>query len=43
MLTPSIGGKISEEDKETIIDAEFKAQAKIDTEGTLIIYKEEIA
>lgn len=30
-------------DKETIIDAEFKAQPKLDTEGTLIIYKEEIA
>ena len=29
-------------DKETVIDAEFKAQPKIDTEGTLIIYKEEI-
>ena len=29
-------------DKETIIDAEFKAQPKIDSEGTLIIYKEEI-
>jgi hypothetical protein len=29
-------------DKETIIDAEFKAMAKIDSEGTLIIYKEEI-
>ena len=30
-------------DKETIIDAEFKAMAKIDSEGTLIVYKEEIA
>lgn len=29
-------------DKETVIDAEFKALAKIDSEGTLIIYKEEI-
>lgn len=29
-------------DKETVIDAEFKAQPKIDTEGTLILYKEEI-
>lgn len=29
-------------DKETIVDAEFKAQPKIDSEGTLIIYKEEI-
>ena len=29
-------------DKETIIDAEFKAMAKIDSEGTLIIFKEEI-
>ena len=29
-------------DKETIIDAEFKAMAKIDSEGTLIIYKEDI-
>lgn len=29
-------------DKETVIDAEFKAQPKIDSEGTLIIYKEEI-
>jgi len=30
-------------DKETVIDAEFKAQPKIDTEGTLIVYKEAIA
>lgn len=30
-------------DKETVIDAEFKAQPKLDTEGTLIIYKEETA
>lgn len=30
-------------DKETVIDAEFKAMAKIDSEGTLIVYKEEIA
>lgn len=29
-------------DKETIVDAEFKAQPKLDSEGTLIIYKEEI-
>lgn len=29
-------------DKETVIDAEFKAMAKIDSEGTLIVYKEEI-
>lgn len=29
-------------DKETVIDAEFKALAKIDTEGTLIKYEEEI-
>ena len=29
-------------DKETVIDAEFKAQAKIDSDGTLIVYKEEI-
>ena len=29
-------------DKETVIDAEFKAQPKIDSEGTLIVYKEEI-
>ena len=29
-------------DKETVIDAEFKAQPKIDSEGTLIIYKAEI-
>lgn len=27
-------------DKETVVNAEFKAQPKIDTEGTLIIYKE---
>lgn len=27
-------------DKETVIDAEFKAQPKIDKDGTLIIYKE---
>ena len=29
-------------DKETVIDAEFKAMPKIDSEGTLIVYKEEI-
>lgn len=29
-------------DKETVIDAEFKAQPKIDKEGTLIVYKEDI-
>ena len=29
-------------DKETVIDAEFKAQAKLDTEGTLIMYTETI-
>ena len=29
-------------DKETVIDAEFKAQPKIDKEGTLIVYKETI-
>ena len=28
-------------DKETVIDAEFKAMPKIDSEGTLIVYKEE--
>lgn len=28
-------------DKETVVNAEFKAQPKLDTEGTLIIYKEE--
>ena len=27
-------------DKETVVNAEFKAQPKLDTEGTLIIYKE---
>ena len=30
-------------DKETVIDAEFKALAKVDTEGTLIVYEETIA
>lgn len=28
-------------DKETVVNAEFKAQPKLDKEGTLIIYKEE--
>ena len=28
-------------DKETVIDAEFKAMPKIDSDGTLIVYKEE--
>lgn len=29
-------------DKETVIDAEFKANPKLDTEGTLVIYEEDI-
>ena len=30
-------------DKETVIDAEFKALPKLDSEGTLIIFKEDVA
>ena len=29
-------------DKETVVDAEFKAMPKLDSEGTLVIYKEDM-